>query len=502
MPRRVSQVLQIIADTNLSQLHTCTPSSTLTNALLHQLFPTPFLKLTPKSAAATKSLTQQQSLAITKKLIRTSLGSIAYLRSFFPEESFEDSREGDVRVKVLKKGHSVEADRVIQWFEGGIYDALEKQYLKTIVFGVYLDPDQPEELVERYTFHLAYGQGHVSLQLETSDVKSNSTSIVTADTLAGLPVLTELPLESNALTESTRGQERSSTKTTSPLLPVREHERKPMNVIDIKRTLEAMIRQLIMYTQTLQALPANKHLTVRLFYYDYTPDDYEPPFFTEASDDPKDQLRLESESMSLRIGKLDTTYHSLHMLIEAVERDLIEAKSIPIWIPDSPSVHGPAEIDQAFAHIDLDHGSSQPETLTLPTQVLDDVEYLPERDDGPGLSPGLSDRPYSCYSLDPMHRNSSWNQLQHHEEGAHQADIHKGNVPLTIANSWISTILSSPPPTPTESKVIRKASSRPKVSKPLDKDADRASSVCHNMETRSKRRKCSKEQQGVNVHVT
>ncbi|KAG0264453.1 DNA binding protein [Mortierella polycephala] len=439
-------------------------------------------QLAPKSAAATKLLTQQQSLAITKKLIRTSLGSIAYLRSFFPEESFEDSREGDVRVKVLKKGHSVEADRVVQWFEGGIYDALKKQYLKTIAFGVYLDPEKPEELVERYTFHLAYGQGHVSLQLETSDVKSNSASAMAADVLAGLPVLAEIPVESNTPTESTWDRKKSGTKTTAPLPPVRGQERKPMNVIDIKRTLEAMIRQLIMYTQTLQALPADKYLTIRLFYYDCTPDDYEPPFFTEASDDPKDQLRLESESMSLRIGKLDTKHHSLHMLIEAVERDLIEVNSIPVWIPDSPSGPEPVEIDQAFAHIDLDHGSSQPETLALPTQVLDDVKYLPEGDEGPGLSFGLSGRPYSYYGSDAERRDSSWNQLRRQEESAHQIHSHERNVPLTVANSWISTILSSPPQTPTESKVIRKAGSRTK--------------------TRSKRQKCSKEQQGVNVRAT
>ena len=30
--------------------------------------------------------------------------------------------------------------------ENGCYDALERQYLKTMVFGIYLDPDEPEKL--------------------------------------------------------------------------------------------------------------------------------------------------------------------------------------------------------------------------------------------------------------------------------------------------------------------------------------------------------------------
>lgn len=88
-----------------------------------------------------------------------------FIRGLLPDENFKEARlsssgnpgstlsyepgdgaqdgEGQknlsgVRVKVVKRNFSTEADQLLDYLEVGIFDALEKQYLKSFVFAVYL----------------------------------------------------------------------------------------------------------------------------------------------------------------------------------------------------------------------------------------------------------------------------------------------------------------------------------------------------------------------------
>ena len=56
----------------------------------------------------------------------------------------------------------------MKWLQSGVFDALEKQYLKTIVLGVYLDADKPNDMVETYTFHISYPNNEPEISLRTT----------------------------------------------------------------------------------------------------------------------------------------------------------------------------------------------------------------------------------------------------------------------------------------------------------------------------------------------
>jgi hypothetical protein len=34
----------------------------------------------------------------------------------------------------------------MDWLEKGVFDALEKKYLKTMILGIFIDPNDPEKL--------------------------------------------------------------------------------------------------------------------------------------------------------------------------------------------------------------------------------------------------------------------------------------------------------------------------------------------------------------------
>ena len=101
------------------------------------------------------------------------------IRSLFSDENFEDtsisaprpnnpgpppaSQKDDqvkgissVKVKTLKRGISEGADKVIDAIQIGASDAIKRGYLHQLMFAIYLDPDQPTNLVECYCFTFSY----------------------------------------------------------------------------------------------------------------------------------------------------------------------------------------------------------------------------------------------------------------------------------------------------------------------------------------------------------
>ncbi|KAF9971918.1 DNA binding protein [Actinomortierella ambigua] len=120
-------------------------------------------KLHPAQAMDSKVISPQQSLVVAKKLLMASFGCVSYLRGLFPEENFHDDRACNVQIKTVKRGYSFEGDAFLNWLECGIFDALNKQYLRTIVLGIYLDKEKPTDLTESYTFNITYADGEPTI---------------------------------------------------------------------------------------------------------------------------------------------------------------------------------------------------------------------------------------------------------------------------------------------------------------------------------------------------
>jgi hypothetical protein len=51
---------------------------------------------------------------------------------------------------------------------------------------------------------------------------------------------------------------------------------------DVKDATTTLIRRLMCMTTTLNRLPKERYITMRLIYYPHTPRDYEPHYFGEA----------------------------------------------------------------------------------------------------------------------------------------------------------------------------------------------------------------------------
>ncbi|KAL9715344.1 hypothetical protein Ac2012v2_002008 [Leucoagaricus gongylophorus] len=128
-----------------------------------------------------QQISHTQSLAVVQTLLRAGLGCITFLRNLLPDENFSEShfttsddstpsssqtsgpsangskqRISGFKIMTMARGYSDEADRLLDYLEHGIFDALEKRYLRSFIFGIYLDSKDPTNIVEAYTFNFRY----------------------------------------------------------------------------------------------------------------------------------------------------------------------------------------------------------------------------------------------------------------------------------------------------------------------------------------------------------
>jgi meiosis-specific protein len=70
------------------------------------------------------------------------------------------------------------------------------------------------------------------------------------------------------------------------------------------------IRCLVEFSNTLESLPEERYLTMRMSYYDdKTPEDYQPEFFQEGHD----AIKFISKPVKVRVGSLKTPYMSMEL---------------------------------------------------------------------------------------------------------------------------------------------------------------------------------------------
>ncbi|KAK2957475.1 putative Meiosis-specific protein PAIR2 [Blattamonas nauphoetae] len=208
-----------------------------------------------QTISQTDSVSRQQSLILIRNLLRTAISSISYIRHIFPEDCFQDRLLSGMNVKSLLPTCS-ESKLVIDWLEQG---------LRSLVFGLYLDPSKESTLIECYSFNIAYDQNDFSIDLVRQTETSNISKVM-------------------------------STKE------------------DIKQATIAMIRTLISLAQTLSPIPKNRFLVMKLFYYDdITPTEYEPAFFRPATND--ESMAFHFKPLKLNLGHVETPYHRFNLQI-------------------------------------------------------------------------------------------------------------------------------------------------------------------------------------------
>lgn len=109
--------------------------------------------------------TEQKSLNYMKRLTAVAISNILYLRNAFPEDCYGHRKLDSLKLRILtEKCGTQTAKHIVQWVKGS-FDAMEKKYLKQLTLGIYADPEDPNELLEAYSFRFSYETNKVDITL-------------------------------------------------------------------------------------------------------------------------------------------------------------------------------------------------------------------------------------------------------------------------------------------------------------------------------------------------
>ncbi|KZT71267.1 HORMA-domain-containing protein [Daedalea quercina L-15889] len=290
------------------------------------------------------SLTAQQSLQSVQTLLKASLGCITYLRNLLPSENFSTSyltssgpaslssqpsmntgsfvsdggrrNVSGFKIMTVTRGFTEEADKLLDYMENGIFDALQKQYLRSFILAIFLDNDDPNNIVEAYTFNFDYHQ------IPGTDVT--------------VPVMTlDADLERLSLHGRKKAFDPTADATKQGRVPTLGEVKRSLKVHSIipyysrhltGKIVQSLIKNLIQATTQMDALPKRRFATFKLFYNDNTPDDYEPTHF-HAGDAKKDRWFFTTHDRSevpekCKIGSLQTGHHGVNVHIASVSAHL------------------------------------------------------------------------------------------------------------------------------------------------------------------------------------
>uniref|UniRef100_A0A6N2JWN3 HORMA domain-containing protein n=1 Tax=Salix viminalis TaxID=40686 RepID=A0A6N2JWN3_SALVM len=213
-------------------------------------------------------ITEQDSLLLTRNLLRIAIFNISYIRGLFPDKYFNDKSVPALEMKI-KKLMPMDA-------ESRVYDALQKKYLKTLLFCVCETTEGP--MIEEYTFSFSYSNSEsqeVSMNINrTGNKKQGGT------------------FKYNSTTEITPNQMRSSAC--------------------------KMVRTLVQLMRTLDKMPEERAVLMKLLYYDdVTPADYEPPFFRGCTEEEAHNAWIK-HPLQMEVGNVNSKHFVLALKVKSV----------------------------------------------------------------------------------------------------------------------------------------------------------------------------------------
>ncbi|CCI44159.1 unnamed protein product [Albugo candida] len=234
-----------------------------------------------------------QSLNVIRNMIRVSISEVCHLRSvhslrvyeealydfvflsdLFSAKLFRERIYADMRVKCLAPRaecgtvDAKDALMLTQWLEEGVFEALEKKYLESLIFCIHSlkEENEPGQLLESYTYTIQQDEH--------------------GDTL--------LSTDFNGL-----GTLHCSTD-------------------DVKAQAIQMIRTLVKIVNTLSPLPECRMLTMRVSLNALCPTGWQPKYF-RASSDVTDATNL----VQLPVGKLKTPFHLVSLILDTTEHEKV-----------------------------------------------------------------------------------------------------------------------------------------------------------------------------------
>jgi hypothetical protein len=190
-------------------------------------------------------------------------------------------------LKKIRRGVNTHADRLVDWIDKGCLDALQRKYLETITLAVFANPEEPDTIVESYTFAISYPSSREHELIKSLRATAN-------------------------LTVKTGGEEKTIISA-DPSVPFSQQ------IVKILRTLCIMM-------QTLNPLPMKRYASMQITYYDeLTPPNYEPPGFTSAVFDVG--YLFKKPTLKHDFGSVHSGYHMLGLALETAVDSIAAEKN-------------------------------------------------------------------------------------------------------------------------------------------------------------------------------
>ncbi|KAH9079578.1 HORMA domain-containing protein [Lactarius deliciosus] len=338
------------------------------------------------------SITAAQSLQTVHTLLRAGMGCIAYLRDLLPEENFESrlltaTNDGSIStessgssffssnrngassrttngfaVTTITRGWSAEADKLLDYLENGIFDAIEKQYLRSFIFAIYLDPEDPNNIIEAYTFNFEYRR------------------------IAGTDVVVPIMSLGEDMKKLSLGNGGYSK---DPITVANAAGRLP-TFKDVKRSLKTLIKTLIQAITQMDSLPKRRYATYKAFYYPRTPSTYEPPLFTPG-DSEVDRFFFSTHGKDevperWGAGKLETGWHGVNVHVASVSAYIPSAETNDCSPLSEAGNLGTLASDQRLAQIEVQKQDARDRTTIWDAEKigrLDSLDVDAEFEDDP-----------------------------------------------------------------------------------------------------------------------
>ncbi|TFY66672.1 hypothetical protein EVG20_g4411 [Dentipellis fragilis] len=397
-----------------------------------------------------EALSAQQSLATVQTLLRAGLGCIAYLRDLLPQENFAESfltssSDGTIssqssdaglltsandngrrrgisgfRVMTVSRGWSAEADKILDYLENGIFDAIEKQYLRSFIFAIYLDDQDPNNIVEAYTFNFKY-----------HTIPGTNTVV---------PIMS---LGEDLMRMSLNGQKPAG----DPVTEATKQGKAP-TLGEVKMSLKTLIKTLIQAITNMDRLPKRRFATFKIHYYPHTPASYEPPNFCPG-DAEKDQWYFTTHGKKetpekWSIGKLETGWHGVDVHVASVSGIIppTDDNSAP-FSGTTSSPHPTATYDMASRKAEIEIQKRD----AAERNVVWDADNLGRTDSRDVDAEGEVDPEYMPHEADDSGRGARYEQQvaerrEHMQGSGGDMDVDGGNTQELLFGGTSETIPS------------------------------------------------------------
>ncbi|KAK3161938.1 hypothetical protein QOZ80_1BG0083320 [Eleusine coracana subsp. coracana] len=221
-------------------------------------------------------ITEQDALRLTRDLLRIAIHTISHSRGLFPEKYFSVKSAPVIEMKVnVLMPMDAESRRLLDWMDEGVHDALQKKYLKTLLFCIC--EKKKGLIIEEYTFSFIYHN-------------TNSEEV--------------------AMSISCRGLEQNRTVLKSSAAEVTPDQ--------IRSSAREMVQTLIALMRILYPMPEERTILMKLMYNDdYTPEGYEPPFFKHCADN--EAIHMWNKSpFKMEMGNFNSKHLVLDLKVKSV----------------------------------------------------------------------------------------------------------------------------------------------------------------------------------------